>query len=40
MIGCLEGGGDEGSVLAFCILIGVIPILAWNLYRHKQDQKV
>ena len=37
-----RGGGDtgRGSVLAFCILIGVIPILAWNLYRHKQDQKV
>ena len=37
-----RGGGDtgRGSVLAFCILIGVIPILAWNLYRHKQEQKV
>ena len=37
-----RGGGDSGrgSVLAFCILIGVIPILAWNLYRHKQEQKV
>ena len=37
-----RGGGDtgRGSGLAFCILIGVIPILAWNLYRHKQDQKV
>ena len=37
-----RGGGDSGrgSVLAFCILIGVTPILAWNLYRHKQDQKV
>ena len=37
-----RGGGDtgRGSVLAFCILIGVIPILAWNLYKHRQDQKV
>ena len=36
-----RGGGDSGrgSVLAFCIMIGVIPILAWNLYRHKQEQK-
>ena len=37
-----RGGGDtgRGSVLAFCILIGVIPILAWNLYKHRQDQKI
>ena len=35
-----RGGGDSGrgSVLAFCIMIGVIPILAWNLYRHRNDQ--
>ena len=35
-----RGGGDSGrgSVLAFCIMIGVIPILAWNLYRHKNEQ--
>jgi len=28
-----RGGGDSGrgSVLAFCIMIGVIPILGWNL---------
>ncbi len=37
-----RGGGDSGrgSVLAFCIMIGVIPILVWNLYRHKQEQTV
>ena len=36
-----RGGGDSGrgSVLAFCIMIGVIPILVWNLYRHRQEQK-
>ena len=34
-------GGDSvrGSVLAFCIMIGVIPILVWNLYRHRQEQQ-
>ena len=37
-----RGGGDSGrgSVLAFCIMIGVIPILVWNLYRHKQEQTI
>ena len=37
-----RGGGDSGrgSVLAFCIMIGVIPILVWNLYRHRQEQKI
>ena len=35
-----RGGGDSGrgSVLAFCIMIGVIPILAWNLYKHRNEQ--
>ena len=35
-----RGGGDSGrgSVLAFCIMIGVIPILGWNLYQHKKEQ--
>ena len=35
-----RGGGDSGrgSVLAFCNMIGVIPILAWNLYRHRNEQ--
>ena len=35
-----RGGGDSGrgSVLAFCIMIGVIPILGWNLYRHRNEQ--
>ena len=37
-----RGGGDSGrgSVLAFCIMIGVIPILIWNLYKHRQEQKI
>ena len=37
-----RGGGDSGrgSVLAIVIMIGVIPILAWNLYKHKQEQKI
>ena len=37
-----RGGGDSGrgSVLAFCIMIGVIPILGWNLYQHRKDQKI
>ena len=37
-----RGGGDSGrgSVLAFVIMIGVIPILAWNLYKHKQEQQI
>ena len=37
-----RGGGDSGrgSVLAFCIMIGVIPILGWNLYQHRKAQKI
>ena len=37
-----RGGGDSGSgsVLAFCIMIGVIPILGWNLYQHRKEQKI
>ncbi len=37
-----RGGGDSGrgSVLAIVIMIGVIPILAWNLYKHRQEQKI
>ena len=37
-----RGGGDSGrgSVLAFCIMIGVIPILVWNLYKHRQEQNI
>ena len=37
-----RGGGDSGrgSVLAFCIMIGVIPILGWNLYQHKKEQNI
>ena len=37
-----RGGGDSGrgSVLAFVIMIGVIPILGWNLYKHRQEQKI
>ena len=37
-----RGGGDSGrgSVLAIVIMIGVIPILAWNLYKHREEQKI
>ena len=37
-----RGGGDSGrgSVLAICIMIGVIPILGWNLYQHRREQKL
>ena len=37
-----RGGGDSGrgSVLAIVIMIGVIPILSWNIYKHRQEQKV
>ena len=37
-----RGGGDSGrgSVLALCIMIGVIPILGWNLYQHRKEQKI
>jgi len=37
-----RGGGDSGrgSVLAFCIMIGVIPILGWNLYQHRKEHKI
>ena len=37
-----RGGGDSGrgSVLAICIMIGVVPILGWNLYQHRKEQKI
>ena len=37
-----RGGGDSGrgSVLAIVIMIGVIPILLWNLHKHRQEQKI
>ena len=37
-----RGGGDSGrgSVMAIVIMIGVIPIMAWNIYRHREDQKI
>ena len=37
-----RGGGDSGrgSVLAIVIMIGVVPILAWNLHKHRQEQKI
>ena len=37
-----RGGGDSGrgSVLALFIMIGVIPIMALNIYKHKQEQKI
>ena len=37
-----RGGGDSGrgSVLAIVIMIGVVPIMAWNIYKHRQEQKI
>ena len=37
-----RGGGDSGrgSVLAIVIMLGVIPILLWNLYKHRQEQNI
>ncbi len=37
-----RGGGDSGrgSVFAIVIMIGVIPIMLWNIYRHKEEQKI
>jgi len=37
-----RGGGDSGrgSVMAIIIMIGVIPIMAWNIHRHREEQKV
>ena len=37
-----RGGGDSGrgSVLAIFIMIGVIPIMAINIYKHKKEQKI
>ncbi len=37
-----RGGGDSGrgSVFAIVIMIAVIPIMIFNIYRHKQEQKV
>ena len=36
-----RGGGDSGrgSLMAIVIMIGVIPIMIWNIKRHKEDQK-
>ena len=37
-----RGGGDSGrgSVFAIIIMVAVIPIMVFNIYRHKQEQKV
>ncbi len=37
-----RGGGDSGrgSVLAIVIMIGVIPIMMWNIYKHREEQKI
>ena len=37
-----RGGGDSGrgSVLAIVIMLGVVPIMALNIYKHKQEQKI
>ena len=36
-----RGGGDSGrgSLMAIVIMIGVIPIMIWNIKRHKEDEK-
>ena len=36
-----RGGGDSGrgSLMAIIIMIGVIPIMIWNIKRHKEDEK-
>ena len=36
-----RGGGDSGrgSLMAIVIMIGVIPIMIWNIRRHKEDEK-
>ena len=37
-----RGGGDSGrgSVLAIVIMLGVVPIMAWNIYKHREEQKI
>tara|TARA_B100000029_G_scaffold402298_1_gene401752 strand:+ start:315 stop:1286 length:972 start_codon:yes stop_codon:yes gene_type:complete len=37
-----RGGGDSGrgSVFAIIIMVAVIPIMIFNIYRHKQEQKI
>ncbi len=37
-----RGGGDSGrgSVFAIIIMIAVIPIMMFNIYRHKQEEKI
>ena len=36
-----RGGGDSGrgSLMAIVIMFGVIPIMIWNIYRHKEEEK-
>ncbi len=36
-----RGGGDSGrgSLMAIVIMIGVIPIMIWNIKRHKEEEK-
>ena len=36
-----RGGGDSGrgSLMAIVIMIGVIPIMIWNIHRHKEEEK-
>ena len=36
-----RGGGDSGrgSVFAIVIMVAVVPIMIFNIYRHKQEQK-
>ena len=36
-----RGGGDSGrgSLMAIVIMVGVIPIMIWNIHRHKEEEK-
>jgi alpha-glucoside transport system permease protein len=35
-----RGAGDfgRGSAIAIIIMISVIPIMAWNIYRFRKDE--
>ena len=37
-----RGGGDSGrgSLMAIVIMLGVIPIMIWNIRRHKEEEKI
>jgi alpha-glucoside transport system permease protein len=37
-----RGGGDSGrgSLMAIVIMLGVIPIMIWNIRRQKMEEKI